>query len=128
MAYNRYKKHRPVHKAVDCWSIGVITYILLCGYPPFYEETESKLFEKIKEGYYEFESPFWDDISESGKALALGSPSLPPTSRNPEPCDPWARACISRAPTHPWHPPVHEHLLLGADLCDVYPLAFATSG
>lgn len=39
----------------------------LCGYPPFYEETESKLFEKIKEGYYEFESPFWDDISESGK-------------------------------------------------------------
>lgn len=40
----------------------------LCGYPPFYEETESKLFEKIKDGYYEFESPFWDDISESGKA------------------------------------------------------------
>lgn len=39
----------------------------LCGYPPFYEETESKLFEKIKEGYYEFESPFWDDISESGE-------------------------------------------------------------
>ncbi|XP_017676771.1 PREDICTED: calcium/calmodulin-dependent protein kinase type 1G [Lepidothrix coronata] len=60
---------KPYSKAVDCWSIGVITYILLCGYPPFYEETESKLFEKIKEGYYEFESPFWDDISESGKAL-----------------------------------------------------------
>lgn len=39
----------------------------LCGYPPFYEETESKLFEKIKEGSYEFESPFWDDISESGR-------------------------------------------------------------
>lgn len=39
----------------------------MCGYPPFYEETESKLFEKIKEGYYEFESPFWDDISESGE-------------------------------------------------------------
>uniref|UniRef100_A0A452EN30 Calcium/calmodulin-dependent protein kinase type 1G n=1 Tax=Capra hircus TaxID=9925 RepID=A0A452EN30_CAPHI len=58
---------KPYSKAVDCWSIGVITYILLCGYPPFYEETESKLFEKIKEGYYEFESPFWDDISESGK-------------------------------------------------------------
>ncbi|NWX42989.1 KCC1G kinase, partial [Steatornis caripensis] len=58
---------KPYSKAVDCWSIGVITYILLCGYPPFYEETESKLFEKIKEGYYEFESPFWDDISESAK-------------------------------------------------------------
>lgn len=45
----------------------------LCGYPPFYEETESKLFEKIKEGYYEFESPFWDDISESGKARGQGN-------------------------------------------------------
>lgn len=56
----------------------------LCGYPPFYEETESKLFEKIKEGYYEFESPFWDDISESGKALALGSSTLPPTGSNPK--------------------------------------------
>lgn len=43
----------------------------LCGYPPFYEETESKLFEKIKEGYYEFESPFWDDISESGTAVGV---------------------------------------------------------
>ncbi|KAK2521878.1 Camk1g [Columba livia] len=58
---------KPYSKAVDCWSIGVITYILLCGYPPFYEETESKLFEKIKDGYFEFESPFWDDISASAK-------------------------------------------------------------
>ncbi|KAI5156343.1 Calcium/Calmodulin-Dependent Protein Kinase Type 1G [Manis pentadactyla] len=58
---------KPHSKAVDCWSIGVITYILLCGYPPFYEETESKLFEKIKEGYYEVDSPFWDDISASDK-------------------------------------------------------------
>ncbi|KAM4699328.1 calcium/calmodulin-dependent protein kinase type 1G isoform 1-T2 [Discoglossus pictus] len=58
---------KPYSKAVDCWSIGVITYILLCGYPPFYEETESRLFEKIREGTYEFESPFWDDISKSAK-------------------------------------------------------------
>ncbi|KAG8450909.1 hypothetical protein GDO86_003253 [Hymenochirus boettgeri] len=58
---------KPYSKAVDCWSIGVITYILLCGYPPFYEDTESRLFEKIREGSYEFESPFWDDISKSAK-------------------------------------------------------------
>ncbi|KAF4796171.1 Calcium/calmodulin-dependent protein kinase type 1D [Turdus rufiventris] len=81
---------KPYSKAVDCWSIGVITYILLCGYPPFYEETESKLFEKIKEGYYEFESPFWDDISESGKALGLGSSTallqaLIPNPQTPKP-------------------------------------------
>ncbi|XP_043933069.1 calcium/calmodulin-dependent protein kinase type 1G [Protopterus annectens] len=58
---------KPYSKAVDCWSIGVITYILLCGYPPFYEDTESQLFARITEGKYEFDSPFWDDISESAK-------------------------------------------------------------
>ena len=50
----------------------VISFILhipsLCGYPPFYEETETRLFSKIMKGQYEFDSPFWDDISESGKA------------------------------------------------------------
>lgn len=38
----------------------------LCGYPPFYEESETKLFSKIMKAQYEFDSPFWDDISESG--------------------------------------------------------------
>ncbi|NXX42489.1 KCC1G kinase, partial [Tricholaema leucomelas] len=72
---------KPYSKAVDCWSIGVITYILLCGYPPFYEETESKLFEKIKEGYYEFESPFWDDISDSAKDFIRHLLEKNPTTR-----------------------------------------------
>nr|XP_023696889.1 calcium/calmodulin-dependent protein kinase type 1D-like isoform X3 [Paramormyrops kingsleyae] len=54
-------------KTVDCWSIGVITYILLCGYPPFYEENETKLYAKIMKAQYEFDSPFWDDISDSAK-------------------------------------------------------------
>ncbi|NXU47606.1 KCC1G kinase, partial [Turnix velox] len=72
---------KPYSKAVDCWSIGVITYILLCGYPPFYEETESKLFEKIKEGYFEFESPFWDDISESAKDFIRHLLEKNPTTR-----------------------------------------------
>uniref|UniRef100_A0A8C9SA50 non-specific serine/threonine protein kinase n=1 Tax=Scleropages formosus TaxID=113540 RepID=A0A8C9SA50_SCLFO len=58
---------KPYSKAVDCWSIGVITYILLCGYPPFYEDNESKLFCKIIKAEYEFDSPFWDDISASAK-------------------------------------------------------------
>ncbi|XP_061591160.1 calcium/calmodulin-dependent protein kinase IGb [Cololabis saira] len=58
---------KPYSKTVDCWSIGVITYILLCGYPPFYEESETRLFSKIMKAQYEFDSPFWDDISESAK-------------------------------------------------------------
>lgn len=45
----------------------VIKCCSLCGYPPFYEESESRLFSKIMKAQYEFDSPFWDDISESGK-------------------------------------------------------------
>lgn len=58
---------KPYSKAVDCWSIGVISYILLCGYPPFYDENDSKLFEQILKAEYEFDSPYWDDISDSAK-------------------------------------------------------------
>uniref|UniRef100_A0A8C2KXQ5 Calcium/calmodulin-dependent protein kinase IGa n=1 Tax=Cyprinus carpio TaxID=7962 RepID=A0A8C2KXQ5_CYPCA len=58
---------KPYSKAVDCWSIGVITYILLSGYPPFYEENETRLFSKIMKAEYAFHSPYWDDISESAK-------------------------------------------------------------
>ncbi|XP_054546219.1 calcium/calmodulin-dependent protein kinase type 1G isoform X7 [Talpa occidentalis] len=85
---------KPYSKAVDCWSIGVITYILLCGYPPFYEDSESKLFEKIKEGSYEFESPFWDDISESAKDFICHL-----LEKNPE-----ERYTCEKALQHPWRP------------------------
>ncbi|KAJ4940067.1 hypothetical protein JOQ06_026377 [Pogonophryne albipinna] len=61
---------RPYSKTVDCWSIGVITYILLCGYPPFFEDNETRLFSKIMRAEYAFHSPFWDDISESGMKTA----------------------------------------------------------
>jgi len=43
--------------AVDYWSLGVIIYVMLCGYPPFYEETNEKLFDMIKTAKYEFPSP-----------------------------------------------------------------------
>ncbi len=60
-------KQKPYGKAVDVWSIGVITYILLCGYPPFYDESDSVLFQQIMSGHYEFDSPYWDEISDSAK-------------------------------------------------------------
>ncbi|XP_058795223.1 calcium/calmodulin-dependent protein kinase type 1-like isoform X2 [Phymastichus coffea] len=58
---------KPYGKAVDVWSIGVISYILLCGYPPFYDENDANLFAQILKGEYEFDSPYWDDISDSAK-------------------------------------------------------------
>lgn len=59
----------PYGKAVDVWSIGVIAYILLCGYPPFYDEdgNDDNLFAQIMKGEYEFDSPYWDNISEPAK-------------------------------------------------------------
>lgn len=53
------------------WSAGVIMYILLCGYPPFYNENEAILFESIMAGQFEFHSPYWDHISHEAKDLIL---------------------------------------------------------
>lgn len=78
---------KPYGKAVDVWSIGVISYILLCGYPPFYDENDANLFAQIlkgeewklflsliqfwlifrSSGEFEFDSPYWDEISDSAK-------------------------------------------------------------
>ncbi|XP_032281456.1 calcium/calmodulin-dependent protein kinase type 1D isoform X3 [Phoca vitulina] len=83
---------KPYSKAVDCWSIGVIAYILLCGYPPFYDENDSKLFEQILKAEYEFDSPYWDDISDSAKDFI----------RNLMEKDPNKRYTCEQAARHPW--------------------------
>jgi len=51
------------------WSTGVILYILLCGFPPFYEEELPALFDSILKARYDFPSPWWDNISEGAKKL-----------------------------------------------------------
>lgn len=51
------------------WSLGVITYILLGGYPPFIEQNQRELFRKIKQGQYEFHPEYWGSISPEAKDL-----------------------------------------------------------
>ncbi|XP_067437806.1 calcium/calmodulin-dependent protein kinase type 1D isoform X2 [Thunnus thynnus] len=83
---------KPYSKAVDCWSIGVIAYILLCGYPPFYDENDSKLFEQILKADYEFDAPYWDDISDSAKDFISSLMEK----------DPSKRFTCEQALRHPW--------------------------
>ncbi|RHY26904.1 hypothetical protein DYB32_007169 [Aphanomyces invadans] len=69
------------NKAVDVWSIGVITFALLSGYLPFYDDNPSQMFKKIKKGVYTFESPYWDDISPSAKAFVKAALVVDPSKR-----------------------------------------------
>lgn len=52
---------------VDMWSIGVVVYILLCGYPPFYDDSTAILFNMIKKGDYDFNPQYWDAVSDDAK-------------------------------------------------------------
>jgi len=67
--------------AVDVWSAGVIMYILLCGFPPFYEEELPALFQQILGGKYDFPSPWWDGISKPAKDLIKRMLDLEPKTR-----------------------------------------------
>jgi len=54
-------------EAVDMWGVGIITYILLAGYPPFYADDDTQLFEKIMSVEYDFDDECWDDVSDLAK-------------------------------------------------------------
>jgi serine/threonine protein kinase len=85
---------KPYGASVDVWALGVIAYILLGGYPPFYDEAEDqgKLFRKIVKGAFAFDSPFWDPVSASAKDLIAQMLTLDPNAR------PSALALLQ----HPW--------------------------
>lgn len=59
-------KDERYSKSVDMWALGCVLYTLLCGFPPFYDESINVLTEKVARGYYTFLSPFWDHISNPG--------------------------------------------------------------
>lgn len=77
---------------VDAWSMGVILYILLCGFPPFHDDNQALLFEQIKNGKYDFPDPWWSNISDQAKDLVKKMMTV----------DPKARYSIDDCLKHPW--------------------------
>lgn len=67
----------------DLWSLGVILFILLCGYPPFYDENNNNavIFKQIKTGTYAFADPYWTNVSEEAKSLIRRLLTVDPTKR-----------------------------------------------
>ncbi|CAM9143785.1 unnamed protein product [Ectocarpus sp. 12 AP-2014] len=79
-------------RTCDMWSIGVIAYLLLCGYPPFGGSSTAELKEQIQHGTYQFHHEAWSDIS--GKAKNFIKRLL---VRNPQ-----ERMSAAEAQHHPW--------------------------
>lgn len=78
--------------ACDLWSMGVILFILLGGYPPFYDESEPRLFDKIRKGKYDFNDKVWTAISPEAKDLIKGLLVV----------DPSKRLTCEQVMAHPW--------------------------
>jgi len=78
--------------AVDIWSIGVVTYVMLCGSPPFYGADDKEVFIKILQADYKFFSPEWDYISQDAKEFIRVLLVLDPN------CRPTAQQCLQA----PW--------------------------
>uniref|UniRef100_H2T2G1 calcium/calmodulin-dependent protein kinase n=1 Tax=Takifugu rubripes TaxID=31033 RepID=H2T2G1_TAKRU len=82
----------PYGKPVDMWACGVILYILLVGYPPFWDEDQHRLYQQIKAGAYDFPSPEWDTVTPEAKDLINKMLTINPAKR----------VTASDALKHPW--------------------------
>lgn len=68
-------------EACDVWSVGTIAYILLCGYPPFNGESDSAIFDAIREGKYQFPAQAWSSKSVEAKSFIFSLLRTDPKSR-----------------------------------------------
>uniref|UniRef100_A0A1I7UND1 Protein kinase domain-containing protein n=1 Tax=Caenorhabditis tropicalis TaxID=1561998 RepID=A0A1I7UND1_9PELO len=74
-------KKDPYSKPVDIWACGVILYILLVGYPPFWDEDQHRLYAQIKAGAYDYPSPEWDTVTPEAKSLIDSMLTVNPKKR-----------------------------------------------
>ncbi|XP_076174041.1 calcium/calmodulin-dependent protein kinase II isoform X2 [Ptiloglossa arizonensis] len=74
-------KKEPYGKPVDIWACGVILYILLVGYPPFWDEDQHRLYAQIKAGSYDYPSPEWDTVTPEAKNLINQMLTVNPSKR-----------------------------------------------
>lgn len=79
-------------REVDLWSVGVVTYLLLCGFPPFYGDTLPDVFEQIMKADYDYPEPYWDEVSAEAKDLIDKLLVI----------DPHQRLTADAALQHPW--------------------------
>lgn len=91
-------KDERYSKSVDMWALGCVLYTLLCGFPPFYDESIQVLTEKVARGQYTFLSPWWDDISKPAQDLVSHLLTV----------DPEKRFTIAQFLAHPWIRNVNE--------------------
>ncbi len=92
-------KDERYSKSVDMWALGCVLYTLLCGFPPFYDESIQVLTEKVARGQYTFLSPWWDDISKSAQDLISHLLTVNPDKRYD----------IKQFLNHPWIRESEEH-------------------
>ncbi|KAI9692509.1 MAG: MAPK-activated protein kinase Srk1 [Bathelium mastoideum] len=98
-------KDERYSKSVDMWALGCVLYTLLCGFPPFYDESIQVLTEKVARGQYTFLSPWWDDISKSAQDLVSHLLTV----------DPEKRYDIKQFLNHPWIRESQEATTAAAD-------------
>ena len=98
-------KDERYSKSVDMWALGCVLYTLLCGFPPFYDESIQVLTEKVARGQYTFLSPWWDDISKSAQDLVSHLLTV----------DPDKRYTIQEFLNHPWIRQSQEETYAAAD-------------